>query len=135
MLRDRVECIEATTVTLFVDKRLPPERMSAVEGHVDGCAACRRLLSEVARDRTGDASAEPGDRIDRYVLLRQVGAGGMGTVYAAYDPTLDRKVAIKLLRTLDHDGGTRLIAEARSTMPARSATRSSCRWSWSAAAR
>src|SRR5215217_4679539 len=33
----------------------------------------------------------------RYVLLRQIGSGGMGTVFAGYDRDLDRTVAIKLL--------------------------------------
>lgn len=36
-------------------------------------------------------------RIDRYVLLHQIASGGMGVVYAAYDPDLDRKVALKLV--------------------------------------
>src|SRR5262244_466473 len=39
-----------------------------------------------------------GATIGRYVLLGLVGRGGMGEVYAAYDPELDRKIAIKLLR-------------------------------------
>jgi serine/threonine protein kinase/tetratricopeptide (TPR) repeat protein len=38
-----------------------------------------------------------GQTIGRYVVLGLVGRGGMGEVYAAYDPELDRKVAIKLL--------------------------------------
>ena len=39
-----------------------------------------------------------GSTIDRYVVIDRVGAGGMGVVYAAFDPKLDRKVAIKLVR-------------------------------------
>ena len=36
-------------------------------------------------------------RIGRYLVIDELGAGGMGVVYAAYDPELDRKVAIKLM--------------------------------------
>jgi serine/threonine protein kinase len=41
--------------------------------------------------------AEP-FRAGRYVILQHVGHGAMGNVYAAYDPDLDRKVAVKVLR-------------------------------------
>lgn len=44
--------------------------------------------------RTTDAPT----RIGRYVVIKRIGAGGMGVVYAAYDDKLDRKVAVKLLR-------------------------------------
>ena len=58
---------------------------------------------------------ERGQTIDRFVVLGLVGRGGMGEVYAAYDPELDRKVAIKLLRTRGDaaDGRTRLLREAQ----------------------
>ncbi|MCA9663420.1 MAG: serine/threonine protein kinase, partial [Myxococcales bacterium] len=55
--------------------------------------------------------------IGRYPILRRLGAGGMGVVYAAYDEVLDRKVAIKVLRpsVIDVDGRRRdrLLREAQ----------------------
>ena len=45
----------------------------------------------------GAAAGEP-FRAGRYVILQHVGHGAMGNVYAAYDPDLDRKVAVKVLR-------------------------------------
>ena len=46
----------------------------------------------------GQPTLARGATIGRYVVLGLVGRGGMGEVYAAYDPELDRKVAVKLLR-------------------------------------
>jgi serine/threonine protein kinase/tetratricopeptide (TPR) repeat protein len=60
--------------------------------------------------------------VGRYVILGMVGRGAMGEVYAAYDPDLDRKVAVKLLhaestspvgRTSTSDGKLRLLREAQ----------------------
>ncbi len=50
------------------------------------------------RQKVIDDELPRGASLGRYIVLSCLGAGGMGVVYAAYDPELDRKVAIKLLR-------------------------------------
>src|SRR5688572_21603576 len=44
-----------------------------------------------------------GTTVASHVILGRVASGGMGVVYAAFDPDLDRKVAIKLLQIDDED--------------------------------
>jgi tetratricopeptide (TPR) repeat protein/predicted Ser/Thr protein kinase len=66
----------------------------------------------------GSEALEQGIRVERYVILKPVGQGGMGVVYAAYDPELDRKIALKLLRPDkgepgNSDGRARLLREAQ----------------------
>jgi tetratricopeptide (TPR) repeat protein/predicted Ser/Thr protein kinase len=75
-----------------------------------------RLTPIGERDR-GDG-LEPGKRLGRYVIVKKIGRGGMGTVYAAYDPELDRNVALKLVsagaEVEDGDEGrARLLREAQ----------------------
>ncbi|EDM73533.1 serine/threonine kinase family protein, partial [Plesiocystis pacifica SIR-1] len=47
------------------------------------------------------AAPQPGkgDKIGRYTIEQRIGEGGMGVVYLAHDPELDRRVAIKSLRS------------------------------------
>ena len=61
---------------------------------------------------------ERGQNVDRYIVVSTLGGGGMGVVYAAYDPHLDRKIALKLMRTgeaggRDSAGAQDLLREAQ----------------------
>lgn len=41
---------------------------------------------------------DPGAQLGRYVILERLAAGGMGEVYAAWDPQLNRRIALKVMR-------------------------------------
>lgn len=59
-------------------------------------------------------SASAITRVARYVLLEHLGEGGMGVVWSAYDPELDRRIAVKLIRgEADDAARQRFIREAR----------------------
>jgi serine/threonine protein kinase/tetratricopeptide (TPR) repeat protein len=86
------------------------------------------LASEILSARAGESTADQcasawsdgaGKVLGRYVVTGNLGGGGMGMVYAAYDPELDRKVAIKLMRPVASgsvsasEGRGRLLREAQ----------------------
>jgi tetratricopeptide (TPR) repeat protein len=72
----------------LVDCRAMADRSNAVATIVADDSAVP-IITGVDLDR--------GTAVGRYVVLGLLGAGGMGAVYAAFDPELDRKVALKLL--------------------------------------
>jgi hypothetical protein len=82
-----------------------------------------RSEDELARTATAppsdSAPATPaaplGTTLGRYRLERSIGEGGMGVVHAAFDPDLERRVALKVLRSAEggDEARQRLLREAR----------------------
>jgi tetratricopeptide (TPR) repeat protein len=117
-------CLDEVELLDLADGVPSPELRARAEAHLDGCATCREQLAGFLRARapsspdvhTGptlvieDETVAPrrarrglpeisrGTLLGRYVVLDRIGAGGMGVVYAAYDPSIDRRIVLKLLQ-------------------------------------
>jgi tetratricopeptide (TPR) repeat protein len=76
-------------------------------------------LTDASLEAPDGDGPQPGATIGRFVVTGLLGRGGMGVVLSAYDPMLDRRVAIKLLRpgafpgVSEHQGKARLQREAQ----------------------
>ena len=76
-------------------------RRTAVScANVSEVSPTRRTLLDA---RSGEALTETeglerGEVVGRYIVVERIGAGGMGVVYTAYDPELDRRVALKIMQ-------------------------------------
>ncbi len=138
-----MECLDANVVQDLMSGALDSNQRAGVLGHLDTCEDCRELLRITANDAAPTAArnltstvptrddmalletaaagaraeAEPlaqGKRLGRYSLVERLGAGAMGIVWRAEDPTLGRPVAVKLLRRHDASLTDRLVREAQS---------------------
>lgn len=124
-MNETAECPPAELFVRYVDGTLDGNERITVEEHADACVTCRVTLSELAAGSLarrsdvsvgGDAEEAEvaiGAAIGRYIVLYKIGAGGMATVFAAFDPELDRKIALKVLRGRGGRDHARLLKEAR----------------------
>ncbi|MEM9457236.1 MAG: serine/threonine-protein kinase [Myxococcota bacterium] len=75
------------------------------------------LVAAIERERVFEALFEasaPSHELGRYVVTGTLGRGAMGTVFKAFDSSLDRRVALKVLhKELDAMHTTRLLREAQ----------------------
>jgi len=108
-----MNCPSEDRLQAFVDGHLSPAEINLISPHLDECPSCRAVIVGALPVREG----AKGDLLGRYLLRRPIGSGGMGVVYEAFDPELNRSVALKLLHA--ELGGAqslqaRLIQEAQS---------------------
>lgn len=85
-------------------------------------ATARPHAEAVTRGESDDHPATPtklgrGAEVSRYLVLDEIGSGGMGRVFSAHDPELDRRVAIKVLfdgsNVPSSSGANELLREGR----------------------
>ena len=127
--RGAQRCLSEADARDLVEGTLCTQRWRTVQEHLAQCRPCRRWISELARDLRPPSSAtvpstgadlpdalqlDPPSAFGRYRVHRQIGEGGMGRVFEAYDPQLKRRVAIKVVRDAStHKGRLRLWREAQ----------------------
>ncbi len=110
------QCFDDNTAVEFIDGLLSQDEERRVESHAARCDECRRLLAALGQSPSlpqfsptlpagGEAhiNLNAGQEVGRFQVLSRIGSGGMGVVFAAYDPKLDRKVALKLLHSPEGD--------------------------------
>jgi tRNA A-37 threonylcarbamoyl transferase component Bud32 len=105
--------------TLFDASLATGDTLASDREHLATCPACQARVEAFGRTLDSNRTVEgrglaqgavgPGVTVGAYVVSRRLGVGAMGAVYAAWDPRLEREVALKLLHL---DAGD-LVTEAR----------------------
>ena len=93
----------------FIEKHCldAPEMRSEIESLLAGESAAEKFFGSLAVNnyadffgKDEDSEALAGQQIDNYLIIREIGRGGMGSVYLAEraDGKFEQKVALKLLK-------------------------------------
>lgn len=115
-----MDCPDENALVAFATGQLDAPAHNSVLAHIDRCPDCAAMVADAAVAMGEPGDTEPthqvspgplptevpaprgplprGTSLGRYVVLDLLGTGGLGQVYTAYDPELDRRVAVKLLR-------------------------------------
>ncbi len=125
------KCPDDSQVHLFLAGELDSGRRLGMLAHAANCNACCALLGALASPaistpglvakrpppthlRTIAATPAAPKLLGRFEVIAKLGEGGMGAVYDAYDPQLDRRVAVKVIRfAAETEARLRLLREAQ----------------------
>ncbi|HUQ01789.1 MAG TPA: serine/threonine-protein kinase [Kofleriaceae bacterium] len=76
----------------------PPPHSSGISSEFSPDEPTATAATEASSGGPALTPRGPGTLFGRYVVQEELGKGGMSVVYAAYDPELDRRVALKVVR-------------------------------------
>ncbi len=127
-------CPDEHALSGYATGGLTADAHARITAHVERCARCLELvgaLAELDETKSGSDRAPPrldaqlhrGRAVGRYLVLQKIGGGAMGWVYAAYDPQLHRRVALKVIHPSYAEGLRRDDAQARLLREAQSMAR------------
>ncbi len=95
-----VVCPDDNALSRYLGGGAPAHELSVIDGHVDNCSRCQRILIEVGR-RAPAVSAElpvaTARAGDRFELLSELARGGQARVYVAFDTQLGCEVVLRVL--------------------------------------
>lgn len=116
-------CPDENMLLALVMDKLSRLIAEPLQYHVEGCRRCQLGVAEAARAVVKTAPVEPaetvrefaaGDQLGgRFTLDSLIGQGGCGTVWSAQRSIDSRRVAIKVLHSVDPDSMKRLHREAK----------------------
>ena len=122
-LRSHPDCLDPGAASALAEGLLTGDERVRAEAHMAQCADCRQHVSALIRSAREDGIAREGARslaprtcVGRYQLERWLGTGAMGIVYAAHDPKLDRRVALKMVHAETHPAAQALLEREAKAM-------------------
>jgi hypothetical protein len=98
----------ATVIVPASDETPSPVKRPSSSSSISRARSARRRPPEVDA-----AAADPRNTLGPYVLVREVGKGGMGRVYRAWDENVGRFIAVKAIDTEDVGDRERFVREAQ----------------------